>query len=92
MAVIVPSSGSHMRSTRSLSSGVCQDLHILLPQSHGCRIVMGMALFAKKKPAAVGTVVPDIALPDQDGTARRLSDYRGKKIVLFFYPKDDTPG
>ena len=53
---------------------------------------MSMALFVKKKPAAVGTVVPDIALPDQDGTARRLSDYRGKKIVLFFYPKDDTPG
>ena len=51
-----------------------------------------MPLFANKKPADVGTQVPDIALPDQDGTVHRLSDYRGKKIVLFFYPKDDTPG
>ena len=51
-----------------------------------------MALFEKQKPVAVGTAVPDIALPDQSGTVRRLSDYRGKKIVLFFYPKDDTPG
>lgn len=51
-----------------------------------------MTLFAKKKPAGVGTPVPDIALPDQDGTLHRLSDYHGKKVVLFFYPKDDTPG
>lgn len=51
-----------------------------------------MALFAKKKPAAAGTAVPDNALYDQHGKLHRLSDYRGKKIVLFFYPKDDTPG
>ena len=51
-----------------------------------------MPLFSRKKPLAVGQSIPDIALPDQDGTLRRLSDYRGKKIVLFFYPKDDTPG
>ena len=51
-----------------------------------------MALFSRKRPLSVGQSVPDISLSDQDGTLRNLSDYRGKKIVLFFYPKDDTPG
>lgn len=51
-----------------------------------------MALFSTKRPLSVGSPAPDIALPDQDGTSRRLSDYRGQKVVLFFYPKDDTPG
>lgn len=40
---------------------------------------------------SVGTEVPDIALTDQDGHAVKLSDYRGQKMVLFFYPKDNTP-
>lgn len=39
-----------------------------------------------------GTVAPDFALPDQEGRIHRLSDYRGKWVVLYFYPKDDTPG
>ena len=51
-----------------------------------------MALFSRKQPLSAGKPVPDIALPDQTGVTHRLSDYRGKKIVLFFYPKDDTPG
>ncbi|MFO0703046.1 MAG: thioredoxin-dependent thiol peroxidase [Candidatus Andersenbacteria bacterium] len=40
----------------------------------------------------VGTKAPDFSLPDQDGTTRKLSDYRGKWVLLYFYPKDDTPG
>jgi peroxiredoxin Q/BCP len=40
----------------------------------------------------IGTKAPDFALPDQDGKIHRLSDYRGKQVVLYFYPKDDTPG
>ena len=40
----------------------------------------------------VGVKAPDFALPDQDGNMRKLSDYRGKPVVLYFYPKDDTPG
>lgn len=40
---------------------------------------------------SVGSVVPDISLTDQDGQAVKLSDYRGQKLVLFFYPKDNTP-
>jgi peroxiredoxin Q/BCP len=51
-----------------------------------------MPLFVMKNPLRAGKPVPDIALPDQDGVIRRLSDYRGQKVVLFFYPKDDTPG
>ena len=34
----------------------------------------------------------DFSLPDQDGKVHKLSDYRGRWIVLYFYPKDDTPG
>jgi len=35
---------------------------------------------------------PDFALPDTDGKVRSLKDYAGKWVVLYFYPKDDTPG
>jgi thioredoxin-dependent peroxiredoxin len=35
---------------------------------------------------------PDFSLQDQDGKTHSLSDYRGKWVVLYFYPKDDTPG
>ena len=41
---------------------------------------------------AVGDVAPEVALPDESGTIHRLSDQRGRWIVLYFYPKDDTPG
>jgi thioredoxin-dependent peroxiredoxin len=37
-------------------------------------------------------VAPDFVLKDQDGADVRLSDFRGRKVVLYFYPKDDTPG
>jgi peroxiredoxin Q/BCP len=35
---------------------------------------------------------PDFSLSDQNGATHRLEDYRGKWLVLYFYPKDDTPG
>jgi peroxiredoxin Q/BCP len=38
------------------------------------------------------TQAPDFSLPDQDGTVRTLADYAGKWLVLYFYPRDDTPG
>ena len=40
----------------------------------------------------VGDRAPQFSLPDQDGKLRSLSDYKGKKVLLYFYPKDDTPG
>ena len=39
-----------------------------------------------------GDVAPDFTLPDQDGRSVRLSDLRGRTVVLYFYPKADTPG
>ena len=38
------------------------------------------------------TPAPDFTLLDETGTTHKLSDYRGKDVVLYFYPKDDTPG
>ena len=40
----------------------------------------------------VGIQAPDFTLPDQNGNRHSLSDYRGKKVILYFYPKDNTPG
>ena len=40
----------------------------------------------------VGTKAPEFTLTDKDGNAVSLSDFRGKKVVLYFYPKDNTPG
>ena len=40
----------------------------------------------------VGTKAPDFILNDQNGAEIRLSDFLGKKVVLYFYPKDNTPG
>ena len=40
----------------------------------------------------VGTVAPEFVLCDKDGKEVRLSDFKGKKVVLYFYPKDNTPG
>ena len=39
-----------------------------------------------------GTPAPDFTLPDQSSNPVRLSDFRGKTVVLYFYPKDNTPG
>jgi len=39
-----------------------------------------------------GIPAPDFTLLDDTGTPRKLSDYRGKNVVLYFYPADDTPG
>jgi peroxiredoxin Q/BCP len=41
---------------------------------------------------AVGSAAPAFALKDQNGKLQKLEDYRGKWVVLYFYPKDDTPG
>jgi peroxiredoxin Q/BCP len=39
-----------------------------------------------------GDLAPQFTLPDQDGTPVSLSGYRGRKVVVYFYPQDDTPG
>ncbi len=40
----------------------------------------------------IGTKAPDFSLPDQNGKIHTLSEYAGKKVILYFYPKDSTPG
>jgi len=43
-------------------------------------------------PISAGNVAPDFQLLDDEGKLRKLSDFRGHNVVLYFYPKDDTPG
>ena len=40
----------------------------------------------------VGTLAPDFTLPDKDGNPVTLSSFRGRKVVVYFYPRDNTPG
>ena len=40
----------------------------------------------------IGTQAPDFTLSDQNGNAISLSNFKGKKVILYFYPKDNTPG
>jgi peroxiredoxin Q/BCP len=51
----------------------------------------GVLAFAASMPA-VGTTAPDFTLPSEDGSNVSLKDFRGKWVVLYFYPKDQTPG
>lgn len=46
---------------------------------------------SKQSSAQLNALAPDIALPDADGRVWRLSDHRGKVVVLLFYPGDETP-
>ncbi|MGH7918661.1 MAG: peroxiredoxin, partial [Candidatus Dormibacteraceae bacterium] len=39
-----------------------------------------------------GDQAPDFRLPDQDGSTVSLGDFQGRKLLLYFYPKDETPG
>lgn len=41
---------------------------------------------------AIGSIAPDFTLPDKEGKPVSLKDFAGKKVVLYFYPKDSTPG
>ena len=41
---------------------------------------------------AIGTIAPDFELSDQNGEAHKLADYRGRRVILYFYPKDMTSG
>ena len=57
--------------------------------------VLSVAALAADAPAAgpqVGDTAPEIKLPDQTGKMVSLSEQRGKWVVLYFYPKDQTPG
>lgn len=40
----------------------------------------------------IGSKAPNFSLPDQNGTIHTLNEYTGKKVILYFYPRDNTPG
>ena len=67
---------------------------------HGVRIlatgIMAFGIALSGAPAGdlpqAGQDAPDVSLPSQDGSTVSLKDFRGKWVVLYFYPKDNTPG
>jgi peroxiredoxin Q/BCP len=55
-------------------------------------IVLVPLLLSRSAPPSEGSRAPDFTLPSQEGSSVSLKDYRGKWVVLYFYPKDQTPG
>jgi peroxiredoxin Q/BCP len=55
-------------------------------------VVAAFALTAQAQDLAPGMAAPSFQLKDHEGKTHRLEDYRGRWVVLYFYPKDDTPG
>jgi thioredoxin-dependent peroxiredoxin len=63
--------------------------------SRACRVPEAVFILRRMESATLieqGTQAPDFELPDQDGNPVHLSDFRGQPVVLYFYPKADTPG
>jgi peroxiredoxin Q/BCP len=61
----------------------------------GLALILVCAMFATESTAASpppGSAAPEFTLPDADGKTYRLADWRGKWLVLYFYPRDHTPG
>jgi thioredoxin-dependent peroxiredoxin len=54
--------------------------------------VEGILLSSILRVLEAGDIAPDFSLPDQNGEEVTLSDYRGRTVVLYFYPRADTPG
>lgn len=55
-------------------------------------IVLVPRLLSRSAPPSEGSAAPDFTLPSQEGSPVSLKDYHGKWVVLYFYPKDQTPG
>ena len=55
-------------------------------------IVLVPRLLSRSAPPSEGSAAPDFTLPSQEGSSVSLKDYRGNWVVLYFYPKDQTPG
>lgn len=55
-------------------------------------ILLVPRLLSRTATPAEGAIAPDFTLPSQDGSSVSLKAFRGKWVVLYFYPKDQTPG
>tara|TARA_R110002096_G_scaffold116164_3_gene251785 strand:+ start:42312 stop:42857 length:546 start_codon:yes stop_codon:yes gene_type:complete len=55
-------------------------------------LLVFVSLSSASEQPAIGTAAPEFELADQDGNLHSLEDYRNKWVVLYFYPKDQTPG
>ena len=64
------------------------------PGREACEPMIGLlkSLWRKPMMRSVGDAAPGFTVQDHTGATRRLSDYAGKFVVLWFYPKADTPG
>lgn len=58
----------------------------------GLLTLLALTVGARAEVPAVGAAAPGFSLPDQSGAVRRLAEWRDRWVVLYFYPKDDTPG
>ena len=82
--------------TRVVTNGCKKMDNQLIALFFVCLLFVGLFFVVSPATAAsspaVGSEAPEFDLLDQNGKRQRLSDYRGKWLVLYFYPKDDTPG
>lgn len=70
---------------RQVAASICGGVTIIA-------LTLALAAAPSGAAPAVGAMAPTFRLPDQSGTMHALDQYRGKWVVLYFYPKDDTPG
>lgn len=67
-------------------------MRLLQSAAIACATLLVTTTALAQEPPAVGTAAPKFRLQDQAGKWHALDDYRGKWVVLYFYPKDNTPG
>lgn len=80
---------NHARSLQKESNLQCEQKQPILEPLHGSnKRIFNFNLMKIN----VGDMAPDFTLSDQDGKNRTLSDHRGQWVLIYFYPKDDTPG
>jgi peroxiredoxin Q/BCP len=70
----------------------CPDTAVWTGWCEARQRVFGAHAGRRNEMLQVGDKAPDFSLPDSDMEIRNLSDFNGRKVVLYFYPKDDTPG
>ena len=81
------------KSSTTVSSSPSPSLRAGLFRTGATALASALALFSSAALAiAPGTQAPNFKIPNQDGKMVQLSDYRGKYVLLYFYPKDETPG